>query len=245
MMSFSTSSWTATIRALVSDALVDKLLNRLHINGAQRSGLIAVGQSIAVAGIGYCAIAALLRTWAPLNCVLSGSMIPTLYRGDYLIVSKRVRYAVGDIILFDLTPMAAARRAAVGSDDPPTHCTTQRIVHRIIAIHTDDAGNRFAVTKGDNNERSDRVLYPAPFHFLPLNDAAAMACGRVVFRLPFVGFLSVWAGERGVAVRLALVGAALALAYWLEATSVTEQQQQQVAEAVVCAIGGVASTAAA
>jgi signal peptidase len=86
-------------------------------------------------GLGYA-----LHTEKPIMAVVSNSMVPVFYRGD-LIVVKGVDsqdIEVGDIIVYQ-NPLR----------DIP-------VVHRVVEIVEHDAGDRYFITKGDNNPHTDQ-----------------------------------------------------------------------------------------
>jgi signal peptidase len=75
------------------------------------------------------------------NVVATGSMEPTLYRGDIVIVEKNPdKVNVGDIAVYN----------AVWFDQP--------VLHRVIAIKKSSDGDVMYETKGDNNPVSDPYL---------------------------------------------------------------------------------------
>ncbi|KAJ1912474.1 Signal peptidase complex catalytic subunit [Tieghemiomyces parasiticus] len=83
------------------------------------------------------------NTESPIVVVLSGSMEPAFYRGDILFLSNpAVPIDIGEITVFKVE----------GQEIP--------IVHRVLKVHTDaDTGKQLLLTKGDNNQGDDRVLY--------------------------------------------------------------------------------------
>ena len=96
------------------------------------------------------------------SVILTGSMEPLIRPGDMIII-KRIQkeedievLEVGDIINF--------RRGEIN------------ITHRILEIHTDDAGNVSFQTKGDNNRSPDEEIV-----------AAADVRGEIIYTLPKVG----------------------------------------------------------
>ncbi|ASJ02110.1 S26 family signal peptidase [Thermococcus profundus] len=94
--------------------------------------------------------------------ILTDSMKPTINPGD-LVVTRPVspdELHVGDIILY---------RVTVGD-------STYRITHRIVDVRTDEDGNLYYVTRGDNRKYAD------PWRVYP-----DQVVGRVVLRIPGVG----------------------------------------------------------
>lgn len=83
-----------------------------------------------------------LWTESPVVVVLSGSMEPSMYRGDILLLHKQTPIENGDIIVYTIP----------GEGIP--------IVHRAVSVQTDKKGVKKYLTKGDNNRVDDRGLYP-------------------------------------------------------------------------------------
>ena len=82
-----------------------------------------------------------LWTESPVVVVLSGSMEPSMQRGDVLLLAKNTPIENGDIIVYELE----------GENIP--------IVHRVVTTQTDSKGQLQILTKGDNNPVNDRGLY--------------------------------------------------------------------------------------
>lgn len=125
-----------------------------------RDGILAVGM-IALVGVGSTQVVpVVLGTPSPFLAIASGSMVPTLHRGD-LVVIERVdpsTITVGTIIAFHVSCLPA-----------PT-------VHRVYRIlYT--GGAEYFETKGDHN--------PAPD---PCHASAADVIGKVVASVPYAGF---------------------------------------------------------
>jgi signal peptidase I len=95
--------------------------------------------------------------------VLSGSMTPMMLPGD-MIVSKSVdphELKVGDVLVFQ----------------PPESKPDTLVTHRIISLEEGEKGRLFQ-TKGDANNAQDDFKVPA-----------ASAVGKLVFVIPFAGYL--------------------------------------------------------
>lgn len=82
-----------------------------------------------------------LFTESPIVVVLSGSMEPSMQRGDVLVLAKNTPIVNGDIVVYEIP----------GQGIP--------IVHRVTSVQTDDKGKKKLLTKGDNNPVNDRGLY--------------------------------------------------------------------------------------
>jgi len=109
---------------------------------------------------------------APLSVVVSGSMEPTLYRGDVIVMydTKKEPYRVGEIIAFQ-----------VKEDNP-------FILHRIVDIN--DNGD--ILTKGDNNPvPDDQFLYHGRL-------SKEQVKGRVCFSVPWIAKPFTWLIERPI-----------------------------------------------
>ena len=95
-------------------------------------------------------------TESPMVVVLSGSMEPSMFRGDILVLIRRPTIEIGDVIVYQIE-----------NEKIP-------IVHRISALQevwdtdTDDVKTKdgqkqkktLFLSKGDNNPVDDRGLYP-------------------------------------------------------------------------------------
>jgi len=118
-----------------------------------------------------------------MSAVMSESMEPTLYRGDLILAHNRTeKLTIGDIVLF-------------GANEGQT------VVHRIIRW-SDKTVGRCYLTQGDANTVDDRWLYATGVECL----TREQIMGKVVFRIPFVGFPSVWKGEYPVSAVLVMFG---------------------------------------
>ena len=110
-----------------------------------------------------------LWTESPVVVVLSGSMEPSMQRGDILVLHKQTPIVNGDIIVYSIE----------GEGIP--------IVHRVISQQVDKEGNRKYLTKGDNNPVDDRGLYPSRVHYLTDD----MVVGKVIGIVPYAGYLTI------------------------------------------------------
>ncbi|XP_074345163.1 uncharacterized protein LOC141684204 isoform X2 [Apium graveolens] len=67
------------------------------------------------------------------------------------------------------------------------------IVHRVIKVHKrQDGGEEYVITKGDNNEKDDRILYPPGQLWLQRHHIM----GRAVGFLPYVGWVTIIMTEK-------------------------------------------------
>ncbi len=113
----------------------------------------------------YLSLQLAMGTPTPLVVVTSESMSPNLHTGDLLIIQHREAsdIKVGDIVVYT-------------SDWHPE----SPVVHRVIEI-INNSGTLEFITKGDANPVSD----PG---FRTIEDII----GVVVFRIPYIGYVSLW-----------------------------------------------------
>ena len=119
--------------------------------------------------------------------VLSSSMEPAIDAGDAVFVRDvpAARIEVGDVITF---------RRQVGA------ANADSVTHRVVEVVERDDGRYFR-TKGDNLEEADETLVPAE-----------SVVGRVVFHLPYVGYVLSAAGTDPGIVAFLVVPSLLLLA---------------------------------
>lgn len=110
----------------------------------------------------------------PAVTVLSGSMDPTLSRGDALILYQPYEFTTGDIIVF-----------VIKNKGIP-------IIHRVIETHRDESGKNIILTKGDHNRRHDaHGIYDHGQMWLKPEEIL----GKALVFIPGVGFPSIWLQE--------------------------------------------------
>ncbi len=127
--------------------------------------------ALALVGGFWFGLRATLKTDYPLQAVVSGSMIPTLKVGDLVLVQYvnplniKAAPLTGDIIIFR-----------------SPYNPGEFIVHRAIANIT--VNNQiYFTTKGDNNFSQD-----------PWSVPAGNIVGKVVLRIPLLGYLKIYLG---------------------------------------------------
>jgi signal peptidase len=120
---------------------------------------------------------------APL-AVLSGSMEPTYSPGDLVIAQPVDVQSLnpGDVITFQ-----------PNSGDPAL------VTHRIIGFSFGDGEISEVITQGDANGASDKPLVPG------------QVMGKVLYSLPYLGFVSVTLSSFGVAWLLPIIGGIVVL----------------------------------
>ncbi|KYQ99722.1 microsomal signal peptidase subunit [Tieghemostelium lacteum] len=108
---------------------------------------------------------------SPIVVVLSGSMRPAFDRGDllYLDYDEKSPLRSGEIVVFKIE----------GKEIP--------IVHRVLNVHENAAGDYLILTKGDNNTVDDRSLYNKDQRWLTRDHII----GRVGGYLPYVGMITI------------------------------------------------------
>jgi signal peptidase I len=129
--------------------------------------------------------------------VLSGSMEPTLGTGDVTVVRS-------------VAPMSARPGDIVTFRDPDN--ADRLITHRVRAMHVQGEAVVFR-TRGDANNVSERWRVPASGEI-----------GRVIYRVPKLGWMLMWARQKGFFVLL--IGAALALLLVLELTAIWRPEEE-------------------
>ncbi len=113
-----------------------------------------------------------------LSVVVSGSMEPTFYRGDIVILEKADFFGlqefnpedvqIGDVVVYD----------AVWFDQP--------VIHRVINI-TNVNGTTLYMIKGDNNNSPD------PYYVTPDQiKEKVVTLGDNLVVIPKIGYLSLW-----------------------------------------------------
>lgn len=115
---------------------------------------------------------------SPVVVVLSGSMEPTFYRGDILLLHNHRPAQIGDIVVFKIS-----------DKDVP-------IVHRVVEVHIPKDGGvkgMRILTKGDNNNQDDRRgrIYKRGQMWITPDDMM----GIVHSWVPIVGHLTVQLNE--------------------------------------------------
>lgn len=121
--------------------------------------------------------------------VLSSSMSPSIQAGDVVVVASVPSSSIqaGDVITFE----PQGDRAPGGVD---------RVTHRVVEVIEREDGRYFR-TKGDANAEPDQALVP------PAN-----VVGRVMFSIPLIGHVILFAGSDLGILMLIIVPSALLIA---------------------------------
>ncbi|XP_042422475.1 signal peptidase complex catalytic subunit SEC11A-like isoform X5 [Zingiber officinale] len=126
---------------------------------------------VALAVMAWKCLICVTGTESPVVVVLSGSMEPGFQRGDILFLNMgKEPIRAGEIVVFNFNR----------SEIP--------IVHRVIELHErQDTREISILTKGDNNDENDRVLYAKGHLWLQKQHIM----GRAIGFLPYVGWITI------------------------------------------------------
>ena len=137
-----------------------------------------------------------LNNESPMVVVLSGSMEPSMYRGDILVLQKRDDLAIGDVIVYQIESekIPIVHRVASLQEVPRTE---KEMKEKPWASKT----KIMFMTKGDNNPVDDRGLYPKGVAYL---DETSVV-GHVYANIPYSGYLTLLVNDYP-AVKYSLIG---------------------------------------
>nr|MDO8132881.1 signal peptidase I [Candidatus Njordarchaeum guaymaensis] len=157
-----------------------------------------------------------MNTPIPTVVVTSGSMEPTLYRGDVCIVQRVPpdQYLIGDhlnrtgdIIVYD------AKEIYPLLNEP--------VIHRVIARMYDNVtGHYFFLTQGDN-VLSNSVPDPGWVE-------ETKVYGKVVYTIPWVGNIFLFLREGGVWILIAALGVVIVLVIISETSKIDKKVKEKV-----------------
>lgn len=150
------------------------------------SQAVNLGLIVTSALIIWKALICITGSESPVVVVLSGSMEPGFKRGDILFLHmSKDPVRAGEIVVFNID----------GRDIP--------IVHRVIKVHEQqDTGEVNILTKGDNNDVDDRMLYAQGQRWLQRHHVM----GRAVGFLPYVGWMTIIMTEKPI-IKYIVIGA--------------------------------------
>lgn len=127
------------------------------------------------------------KTDYPLVVVSSGSMEPTIYKGDILIIKYKDPAEIvagshddrtGDVVLYETNNLWP-------------NPTDQPVVHRVVNAYYDNETNQYMfVTQGDNPVTNTRTDPPGSSLEIPVPEDHLY--GVVVGRIPKVGYIKIW-----------------------------------------------------
>lgn len=145
-----------------ADPVPGRLMAKRRARRSIRQALLIGGVSILILSSAVVGAQWATGTSRPLLAVASGSMSPTLVRGDLVVIQHEPwsRLEVGDIIAYTST------------------CLPSPVIHRIVAVHASPSGTPTYQTKGDANAAPDKC--PVPY---------SAVLGEVVLTVPAAGFL--------------------------------------------------------
>ena len=103
------------------------------------------------------------------TAIMSNSMHPIYDRGDVVIVEKSTKTVLNNLKKYDIIEYMLDKTI---------------VAHRIIYIEKHNDNTRLYITKGDNNNMADKEKVT--------NDQIK---GKVIFRIPKIGYPSVWLNE--------------------------------------------------
>ena len=131
----------------------------------------------------------------PIFVVSSESMEPTFYRGDVILLSnRRHSVQVGDIpvVWFQGRPLPMVHRAVkVTNNTSQDGSRIEWVGLRLQEDNADWASRQQILTKGDNNEVDDTILYPEGRLFVRREEIVGLVWGHV----PYIGRFSIVARE--------------------------------------------------
>ncbi|PON88980.1 hypothetical protein TorRG33x02_152090, partial [Trema orientale] len=150
------------------------------------SQVITLGLIVSSALVIWKGLMCMTGSESPVVVVLSESMEPGFARGDILFLSmSKDPIRAGEIVVFNI-------------DGRPIP-----IVHRVIKVHErPDTGEVNVLTKGDNNEIDDRMLYAQGQKWLQRHHIM----GRAVGFLPYVGWMTIIMTEKPI-IKYIIMGA--------------------------------------
>ncbi|MFX1574828.1 MAG: signal peptidase I [Promethearchaeota archaeon] len=154
------------------------------------SAVIIIGLAFSGAFLIYYIMQITLNTKTPMVVVVSGSMEPTLYKGDLLFLKGKdpsnikngtIEGKEGDIIVFDARGLPGW-----------THAPNDPVVHRVIAKKYDNGW--FFMTKGDANLSPDNAWVPE-----------SRILGVVSGKIPYIGWVKILLTDSGLLLPLLII----------------------------------------
>lgn len=140
----------------------------------QLAQLLTVAYVFTSAFILWKTISLVTNSHSPIVVVLSGSMEPAFQRGDILFLwNRNDRANVGDIVVYEIP----------GQPIP--------IVHRVLREHH-NVEKQLLLTKGDNNNDNDLLLYAKKQAYLNTNTDLV---GTVKGYIPVLGYVTILISE--------------------------------------------------
>ena len=159
----------------------------VSIGSKPKRPLVLLAIVLLVSAAAWMGIAAALNSVAPFSVVSGGSMRPTLYAGDVVVLDAVPfnKLKVGDIIVFRAPVYNQEGSCRVVLEGIPCY-----VVHRIVQI-SNSSGIPLLETKGDNNPTSENgvdCLVGSSGQCSPAITESDYV-GKVVYCLPYLGVL--------------------------------------------------------
>lgn len=154
-----------------------------------RAAVRFAGQAIALLTLcssvlaGIVLIVVPFATGSQTYTVLTSSMAPKYAPGTFVVIKPHdfSTLEVGDVVTYQVESGAA-----------------DVVTHRIVGLTADQQGNRLLITKGDNNDAADSD---------PVQEVQVR--GKLLYAVPYVGFIANTLGQANRALVLDIAGAAL------------------------------------
>ncbi|KAH9761863.1 Signal peptidase I [Citrus sinensis] len=183
-------------RATVAPVVGSTQMSGVHLNKWEFNGWVQLwhGMIVSSALIIWKGLMCITGSESPVVVVLSESMEPGFQRGDILFLQmSKDPIRTGEIVVFNIQVATVIHIA--GRDIP--------IVHRVIEVHEQrQSGEVRILTKGDNNDVDDRMLYAQGQFWLKQEHIM----GRAVGFLPYVGWATIIMTEKPI-IKYILIGA--------------------------------------
>jgi len=176
--------------------------------------IILIAIIIAVVATFWFGLRFALRTDYPLLAVASGSMVPTLYEGDLIIVQGISNFSelhVGVYKLPNRTLNPNPGEAIVFYDPrsgripvylPVAGPGARLIVHRAISKVENNDGTWYFQTQGDNNTSPDRWSGPDT---LDGRISENLMVGKVVGKVPWLGHIPLFMHENRISATIVII----------------------------------------
>lgn len=114
-----------------------------------------------------------------MNVVVSGSMEPTFYRGDVVVIEKTNFLGMEEVNPNNLNVGDVVIYRATWFNEP--------VIHRIIYKGYNQDGKLYYITKGDNNPVHDPAdVYPEQI------EAKVINTGNNLWIIPKIGYITLW-----------------------------------------------------
>jgi signal peptidase I len=134
-------------------------------------------------------------TTHPVVVVTSGSMTPTLMKGD-VVIARGITDFGNDVVA---GPHSARNGSIIIFWAPWSDAGPDPIIHRVIGKEVDNVTGKYLfMTQGDDNWHPDMAKVPQD-----------NVIGMFVARIPFIGYLKIWLTDTQLLIPLVIILAAL------------------------------------